>query len=180
MITTQPTTELDTRFSSEDATPTAWVDAVMVLNEAEIYWLSTVRPDGRPHVTPLIAVWTEDALYFCTGPTESEARNLDGNAHCTITTGCNMLNEDGLDVVIEADAVQVRDESTLQRIADAYVAKYGEDWHFVVQDGGFIHESEAQEGSTSGEVRVYEATPVTAFGFGKGATFSQTAWRFRS
>jgi DnaK suppressor protein len=24
--------------------------------EAEVFWLSTVRPDGRPHVTPLISV----------------------------------------------------------------------------------------------------------------------------
>lgn len=170
MATTQPIAELDARFSSKDATPTAWVDAVAVLNEAEIYWLSTVRPDDRPHVTPLIAVWVEDALYFCTGPTERKARNLDGNAHCTITTGRNVLNEEGLDVVIEGDAVQVRDKSTLQRISDTYLSKYGEDWHFV---------SETQEGSSPGEIRVYEVTPATAFGFGKGATFSQTVWRFQ-
>jgi hypothetical protein len=33
---------------------------------AEVHWLSTVRPDGRPHVAPLIAVWVDDALVFCT------------------------------------------------------------------------------------------------------------------
>ena len=41
-----------------------------------MYWLSTVRPDGRPHVTPLMSVWLEGALYFCTGPDERKAKNL--------------------------------------------------------------------------------------------------------
>src|SRR6266540_4821502 len=53
----QPVTELDARFSSNDATPTGWEEARGQLEDAQVYWLSTVRPDGRPHVTPLLAVW---------------------------------------------------------------------------------------------------------------------------
>ena len=73
----------------------------------QIYWLSTVRPDGRPHVTPIAAVWLDGALHFCTGPTERKAKNLARNRYCVVTTGTNAL--EGLDVVIEGEAVRVTD-----------------------------------------------------------------------
>ena len=76
MRVAQPTAEVDTRFSSEGAAPAKWADVSDRLQRAEIFWISTVRSDGRPHVTPLISVYLGDALYFCTGPDERKARNL--------------------------------------------------------------------------------------------------------
>ena len=164
-----PTTELDPRFSSPDATARPWSDAVAQLESAQTYWLTTVRPDGRPHVTPLIAVWHDGALYFSTGETERKARNLAGNAECILTTGCNGFA--GLDVIVEGTAERVRDEALLRRLADAYVAKYGEAWRFEVRDAAFFHEE-------GGSALVFRVAPVTAFGFGKDEPFSQTRWRF--
>jgi nitroimidazol reductase NimA-like FMN-containing flavoprotein (pyridoxamine 5'-phosphate oxidase superfamily) len=166
----QPPAELHPQFSSSDATPTPWAEARSQLEQAEVYWLSTVRQDGRPHVTPLLSVWLDGALYFCTGPSERKAKNLAGNPHCILTTGRNALNEEGLDLVVEGDAVQLSDEARLQRVADAYEAKYGSDWHFAVRDGAFFGEG--------GRALVYEVAPITAFGFGKGTSYSQTRWRF--
>ena len=165
----EPTEAIDTRYSSEDAEATPWNDARRQLEEAGVYWLSTVRPDGRPHVTTLLAVWVDDALYFCTGAEERKAKNLAQNPHCILTTGCNTLDE-GLDIVVESDAVNVRDDARLQRIADAYEAKYGSDWHFDVHDGVFDH--------GAGIALVFEVAPHTAFGFLKGEPSSQTRWRF--
>ena len=67
----EPLTELHAGFSSQGAHPTEWAEGRQHLEEAEVFWLSTVRPDGRPHVTPLLAVWCADAMYFCTGSEES-------------------------------------------------------------------------------------------------------------
>jgi nitroimidazol reductase NimA-like FMN-containing flavoprotein (pyridoxamine 5'-phosphate oxidase superfamily) len=164
-----PQTHLDTRYSGDDATAVPWGEARKCLTDAEVSWLTTVRPDGRPHVTTLLTVWLDDAAYFCTGAQERKARNLAGNPHCVLTTGSNALNE-GLDVVVEGDAVRVRDEARLRRIAEAYEAKYGDDWRFTVRHGAFVN-------NFGGEALVYEVAPITAFGFGKG-TFSQTRWRF--
>lgn len=169
MATRTPVTELDTDYSDADARATSWADAREHLEKAEIFWLSTVRPDGRPHVTPLISVWVDDALHFCTGIEERKFRNLSNNAHCILTTGCNQYGE-GLDLVVEGDAMRVSDDARLQRIADAYESKYGSDWHFDVRDGAFY--------AGDREDWVYEVAPVTAFGFAKGNQFGQTRWRF--
>ena len=92
MADTDPVAELDPGFSSSDATASPWQVAREILERAEVYWLTTVRPDGRPHVTPLIAVWLGGALYFSTGPDERKAKNLAENSHCVVTTGSNTLS----------------------------------------------------------------------------------------
>jgi hypothetical protein len=170
----EPATALDTRFSGADATPTPWADGRAQLEQAEIFWLSTVRPDGRPHVTPLLAIWLDDALYFSTGAEERKAKNIAHNPHCILTTGCNALNQ-GFDLVVEGDAVRLTDEAKLQRVADLYDSKYG--WRYIVRNGALVHAHAADQGEEAAAL-VYEVAPTTAFGFGKGEPFSQTRWRF--
>jgi nitroimidazol reductase NimA-like FMN-containing flavoprotein (pyridoxamine 5'-phosphate oxidase superfamily) len=162
------TAELDARYSSDGASALDWADAVALMERAPIFWVVTVRSNGRPHVTPLLAVWLGGALYFSTGPTEQKARNLAENAQCTLMTGCN--TEEGTDLVVEGDAVRIVDEATLRRVAEAIEAKYGPTWHYEVRDGAFHH--------TPGVAWVYELRPVTAYGFGKGDAFTHMRWRF--
>jgi hypothetical protein len=102
----EPTPEQDARFGDPESAPTPWADALRVLESAELFWISTVRRDGRPHVTPLPAVWHEDRLHFCTGAEEQKAVNLAGNPWVALTTGANRW-KDGLDLVVEGEAVQV-------------------------------------------------------------------------
>lgn len=167
-MTRQPTAELDSRFSVAEAGPTSWSEAERVLDGAELYWLTTVRSDGRPHVTPLIGVWQDGAAHFCTGLGEQKARNLEHRPHVALTTGSNAWAE-GLDVVVEGSAERVTDRATLQRLADAYEAKYGSDWHFDVGDGVF----------SAGEdpAAVFRIEPVKVLAFAK-APHAQTTYRF--
>ncbi len=132
-----------------------------------------MRPDGRPHVTPVLSSLLDGALYFCTGPDERKVRNLGQKSYCVLTPGCNALDE-GLDLVAEGASAKVGDEAKPRRVADACLSKYGSDWHFAVRDGAFFH-AEAGQG---GEARVYEVVPTKVFGFGKSEPFSQTRWRF--
>jgi general stress protein 26 len=165
-----PVTKLSA-FSSPNAIPTEWSQARDELAGAEVYWLSTVRPDGRPHVTPLLGIWLEGALYFCTGPNEQKAKNLSGNSHCVLTTGQSTL--DGLDLVIEGTAESVSDHAELGRVANTYESKYGA--HFVAPDGTW---SGLGDAIRRAEVLVCRVAPETGFGFGKGGRFSQTRWSF--
>ncbi len=127
---------LDTRFSDPEAQPTPWPETEKTLEQAELYWLTTVRADGRPHVTPLVGVFHDGAVHFCTGVQEQKFRNLEHSRLVAVTTGTNTWAA-GLDVVVEGTAVDVTDNAELQRIADAYEAKSGSAWHFDVGDGGF-------------------------------------------
>ncbi|MER8185767.1 pyridoxamine 5'-phosphate oxidase family protein [Kitasatospora sp. NPDC094015] len=168
MTEREPVAELDPRYSDRGARATPWQVARDRLAGAELYWLSTVRPDGRPHVTPLIAVWVDGALHFCTGAGERKAANLAGNPHCVLTAGANALRE-GLDVVVEGEAVRLVEVAALRPVAEAYERKYGSEWHFEVREGGFR--------GKEGDDLVFRVEPVTAFGFAKGE-YGQTRWRF--
>ena len=136
MSSAKPDTRIDTRFSDPESGPTAWSDTVRVLEEAELYWLTTVRGDGRPHVTPLVGVWDQEAAHFCTGPGEQKFRNLESNPQVALTTGRNAWAA-GLDVVVEGRAVRVADQESLRRLAGAYESKYGSVWHFDIGEGVF-------------------------------------------
>ena len=119
----EPDTTLDQRFSAPDAGAASWEETRRVLEEAQLSWICTVRADGRPHLTPLVAVWLDGALYFCTGAAEQKAVNLRGNPHVLLLTGCHRWDE-GLDVVAEGDAVQVTDDALLTRLAEAWAGKW--------------------------------------------------------
>jgi len=167
----EPITTLSA-FSSAGAEATAWSRGRAELRDAEVYWLSTVRPDGRPHVTPLLGIWTGGALYFCTGTDERKAKNLTRNPRCTLTTGRNTL-EDGLDIVVEGEAATVEADTELREVAAAYESKYGA--HLTSPTGTWFALGDAIR---AGDAQVYRVAPSTAFGFAKGTRFSQTRWRF--
>jgi PPOX class probable F420-dependent enzyme len=168
MAANDPVTELDARFSDTDAVPTPWEEVRRTIDDAELFWLSTVRSDGRPHVTPLPAVWEDGVLHFCTGADEQKGVNLARDPRCALTTGNNAWKA-GLDVVVEGTARRVVDDDHLVRLAEAWATKYAGDWQFEVANHAF------QGGG--GEALVFAVEPVKVLAFAKGA-FAQTRYRF--
>jgi nitroimidazol reductase NimA-like FMN-containing flavoprotein (pyridoxamine 5'-phosphate oxidase superfamily) len=166
----EPAAKLDQRFSAADAVATRWEETDHLLEAAELFWICTVRSDGRPHVTPLVAVWLDRTMYFCTGPAEQKAVNLGGTSHVVLMTGCNAWDR-GVDVVVEGEAVQVTDSSTLHRLAKAWAAKWDGRWHYEVDPSGFRHEG------GGGTALVFSVRPTKVFAFAKG-TFGQTRYLF--
>ena len=165
----EPVTTLDERFSDQDAVATSWTETRRMLEAAELFWISTVRADGRPHVTPLVAVWLDDVIYFSTGPTEQKALNLRGNPHVILTTGCNHWDT-GLDVVVEGDAAQLSDDTVLGRLAEAWARKWDRRWRFEARSG-------ALHAEPGGAALVYGVRPIKILAFAKG-NFSHTRHQF--
>jgi hypothetical protein len=170
MTDDEPIAELDRRFSAPGASATSWTRAREQLEQAKAYWLATVRPDGRLHVTTIAAVWLDDALHFTTGASERKAKNLAVNPNVVVTTGTDAF--EGLDVVVEGEAALVTDPAKLRRLAAGYLPKYGQMFVFEERDGA-LHIEGGEE-----DVLAYEVRAVKAFGFAKGDSFSQTRWRF--
>jgi general stress protein 26 len=168
MLEIEPRAELNAGFSSSGATARPWAEVVEVLSTAEMFWLSTARRDGRPHVTPLPAIWLDGVLHFCAGAYEQKAKNLEVNASCILTTGTNQLRS-GLDVVVEGVAARVTDQAKLQRLAALWKSKL--DWQFEVGDGAF------RDGAGRTGL-VFGLRPSKVLAFGKGEPFSQTRYVF--
>ena len=166
-----PSTELDESFSALGATPTVWEEVRRALETAQVSWIATVRGDGRPHVTPLVAVVLDDAAYFCTGAREQKAVNLRGNSKVVLTTGCNSWQE-GLDVVVEGEAVRVVDDARLGQLADAWKTKWGGQWQFDARDGAFHRDGGVDE------ALVFEVLPTKVLSFSK-ADGAATRHRFK-
>jgi general stress protein 26 len=165
-----PVTSIDSRYSSPGAIAATWDETREVLESAELFWVVTVRADGRPHATPVTAAWAEGAVWFSTGAEEQKFLNLRSNSHVIIMTGCNQW-DNGLDVIVEGEAVQVTDDAVLARAARAFVNKWDGRWRFTVRDGGF-----RDDGSVGAEV--FAVTPSKVFAHAKGDPFGATTHRF--
>lgn len=168
----EPMAELDKRFSDAGAQATAWGDVRRELQAAELFWVTTVRADGRPHVTPLVAVWLDEALYLCTGASEQKAVNLRTNQNVILATGSNRWDE-GLDIVVEGKARRISDDGRLRRLAETWRTKWDGRWHFEARDGAFHHEG------GDGEALVFEVAPTKVLSFSKG-DLAATRYRFGS
>ena len=146
-------------FSEPDATAPPWSQIDEALARAEMFWLSTVRRDGRPHVTPLPAIWHDGALHICTGDVEQKAVNLVAEPRCALATGPNAFRQ-GIDLVVEGTATQVTDEPTLRTLAARWKSEL--DWDFAVVEGGF-----RDAGATHGLGLVFAVRPSKILAFAK-------------
>lgn len=167
MSQTDPVTEFNESFSEPGATAPPWTEVAGVLTAAEMFWLSTVRRDGRPHVTPLPAIWLDGTLYFCTGSREQKSANLRANPSCVLTTGSSDLRS-GLDVVLEGTAVRMTGVPRLRELAAIWKSKL--DWDYEVTGDGF------RDGAGRTGL-VFGVTPAKVLAFGK-APYTQTRYRF--
>lgn len=133
------------------------------------FWLSTVNPDGSPHVMPLGVLWVDGVFYFNSGPRTRKSQNLARNPHCVLSVATEPF-----DLVIEGDAVKVTDETKLERIAEAY-SRVG--WSPTVRDGALYAEYSAPSAGPP-PWYVYEVTPVTVYALGTAEPYGATRFRF--
>ena len=168
---------IDPRYGDASATAPPWADIERLMADAQLYWIITVRADGRPHAAPLVGVWDDGAFVFCTGAQEQKHRNLEANPQVAVTTGSTGADgwDSGEDVVVEGTAVRVTDADELRRLAAAWFAKYGDDWRFEVRDEEFV-ELSSSGGSTEGGARVFRVAPAKVIVF--GGAHGQTTYRF--
>lgn len=133
------------------------------------FFLGTVRPDGRPHAAGLGAVWTEDALWFVTGPRTLKARNLAAHAACTIS--CRLR---GIDVVLEGRAERVLDLDAIERLAAVYRES---GWPAEVRGDALTAPYSAPSAGPP-PWHLYRLELSAAFGVATAEPYGASRWRF--
>src|SRR5260370_19881603 len=119
-------------------------------------WLSTARPDGRPHLAGVGALWVDGRFYFTSGPGTQKSRNLAANPSCALSVALP-----GLDLVVEGRAAKVTDRATLERLAQPYAAQ---GWPARTSDGALTAEFTPPR-PTPPPCPLYLVTPLVAFLF---------------
>ncbi len=104
----------------EGLLPWSWARERLVASHN--YWVSTTRPDGRPHASAVWGVWLDDGLYFSCAPGARKARNLAANPNCVITT--ERADEA---VIVEGVVEPATDAARLAEFKQAYDPKYAWD-----------------------------------------------------
>jgi hypothetical protein len=91
-------------------------------------WLSTIDPDGRPHVSGIGGMWVDDAFWFETGDSSRKGRNLARDPRCTLAVAVHEF-----DLVVEGQSEKVTDPATVAQMAERWAA---EGWPARVDDSG--------------------------------------------
>lgn len=95
----------------------AWSVVEERLRDSENYWLTSVRPDGRPHSVPRWGVWVDGRFYYDGAPTTVHARNAERNPAVTLTL------ESGTEAVIvegRSFASRAEPDDLGRRLAEAF------------------------------------------------------------
>ena len=154
--------------------PIPWSRALEALEATDPQsrtFLATTRPDGRPHVAGVGALWDEGRVYFVSGAGTRKSRNVAQNAHCAIAFALT-----GIDLVVEGEAERVTDDETLQRLAK----RYGDQgWPATVKDGALTHEYSAPSAGPP-PWDLYAVKPRTVFGVLAAEPGGATRWRFEA
>ena len=137
----------------EEALGTLEWDSVQErLQDSLHYWMSTTRPDGRPHVVPRWGAWLESRFWYDGSPATVHARNLRSNPACTLHL------ESGAHAVILEGTSRPADPPGLElggRIASEFRRKYA--------DHGYSPEPDSWEGADAGGLAVFTPSKALAW-----------------
>jgi hypothetical protein len=171
------------RSLAHDGSTSPWALAEERLSNPatpQTWWLATVRPDGSPHLMPIIAYWFEGALHFVVGEGTRKGRNLATDERCVVATSNTTLPS--LDLVVEGRARPLSDPDDVRRVADRF-REHG--WAGLEASGDRVH---GPHGPTAGPppYAIYRLEPTTVYGlpgmfgmFEAGAELPKpTRWEF--
>lgn len=91
------------------------------LRTEPIVWLSTVRPDGRPHLVPVWFLWDGRSILFFSQPRAQKVRNLRHSRQVLLALNAD---DEGEDVVILEGEATLLPAGTVDSTLPPFVEKY--------------------------------------------------------
>jgi PPOX class probable F420-dependent enzyme len=103
--------------------------AERLATEANV-WFAAVRPDGRPHLTPIWFVWVDDRMWLCTQDQAVKVRNVRANPKVSVA-----LENGNAPVTGEGVAVVRRRDAAPPSVRGAFIDKY--EWDIASDTDGY-------------------------------------------
>ena len=94
------------------------LEAIEKLEKQQTIWFGSVRPDGKPHLTPVWFVWHEGKIYIGIDPNSVKSRNLKQNPWVVLAL------EDGIHPVICEGMAAFIPLPLTRALAAAFLSKY--------------------------------------------------------
>jgi pyridoxine/pyridoxamine 5'-phosphate oxidase len=134
-------------------------------------WLTTIDPDGRPHVTGVGAQWTDGAWWFTSGERTRKSRNLARDPRCTLSLATREF-----DLVVEGEAHKVTDPA---EVADMARRAAASGWPARVDESGTALTAEYSAPSAGPPPwHVYRLVPTAAMALQTVDPGGATRWTF--
>lgn len=106
-------------------TSTAWPDPAAridgLLARESTVWLSTVRPDGTPHLVPIWFSWNGREILIASKPGAQKVRNLRANPTAMLALG---EAEDDFDVGLLEGRAELLDRPAAEVLPASHLSKY--------------------------------------------------------
>jgi hypothetical protein len=131
-------------------------------------WLTTINPDGSPHVMPVGMTRDNGSWYFTSGPATRKSRNLARDPRCVVSVATEPF-----DLVIEGVARRITPAGELRSVADSFV-KGG--WPCEVAGDALTAEYSAQSAGPA-PWHVYRIEPATVFALGTSEPYGATKFQ---
>jgi PPOX class probable F420-dependent enzyme len=100
--------------------PAARIDGL--LRREPVVWVSTVRPDGLPHLVPIWFSWDGERLFIASKPNAVKVRNLRANPTLMLAVG---EPDEDFDVGLIEAVATISDRTTAELLPPGHLAKYG-------------------------------------------------------
>jgi PPOX class probable F420-dependent enzyme len=100
-------------------TPAARIDRL--LRSEPVVWMSTVRPDGVPHLIPIWFSWDGDAILVASKPAAQKVRNIRANPVVMLALG---QPDEDFDVGLLEGRAELLDVPSRDLLPASHLAKY--------------------------------------------------------
>lgn len=128
-------------------------------------WLTTINPDGSPHVMPLGVMRCNGSWYFTSGPATRKTRNLARDPRCVVSVATEPF-----DLVVEGTAERVTATDELTSVAAAFAA---DGWPAEVAGDALTAEYSAPSAGPA-PWYLYRVQPATVFALGTTEPYGAT------
>ena len=129
------------------------------------YWLTTINPNGSPHVMPVGVVKVDGRWYFSSGPGTRKSRNLASDPRCVFSVAAHPF-----DLVVEGTAERVTDEAELRTVAETFAH---DGWAAQVDEQALTAEYSAPSAGPP-PWYAYRVVPSTVYALGTAEPYGAT------